>query len=64
VYDTIKEAVSPAGMTYTPYVGTLANGGVGIAPFASGTVSADVQTKLTDLTKGIIAGTIKTTPGA
>ncbi|NYI42244.1 BMP family lipoprotein [Demequina lutea] len=64
VYDTIKEAVSPAGMTYTPYVGTLANGGVGIAPFADGTVSADVQAKLADLTKGIIAGTIKTTPGA
>lgn len=64
VYDTIKEAVSPAGMTYTPYVGTLKNGGVGIAPFADGTVSADVQTKLADLTKGIIAGTVKTTPGA
>jgi len=63
VYDTIKEAVSPAGMTYMPYVGTLKNGGVGIAPFADGTVSADVQTKLADLTKGIIAGTVKTTPG-
>jgi len=64
VYDTIKEAVSPTGMTYTAYVGTLENGGVGIAPFADGTVSADVQTKLADLTKGIIAGTVKTTPGA
>ncbi len=64
VYDTIKEAVSPSGMSFTPYVGTLANNGVGIAPFADGAVSADVQAKLADLTKGIIAGTVKTTPGA
>ena len=64
VYDTITQAVSSSGIDYTPYVGTLKNGGVGIAPFADGTVSADVQTKLADLTKGIIAGTVDVKPAA
>lgn len=64
VYDTITEAVSDAGMTYTPYVGTLANGGVGIAPFADGAVSDEVQAKLKELTDGIIAGDVKVTPAA
>ncbi len=64
VYDTITEAVSPAGMSFTPYVGTLENGGVGVAPFADGTVSADVEAKLAELTKGIIAGTVDVKPAA
>ena len=59
VYDTIAQGTSDAGLTYTPYVGTLENGGVGLAPFADGTVSADVQAKLQELTDGIIAGTVK-----
>jgi len=58
VYDTIVEGSSEAGLTYTPYVGTLENGGVGLAPFADGTVSAELQTKLDELSAGIMAGTI------
>ncbi len=58
VYDTISEGVSEAGLSFAPYVGTLENGGVGLSPFADGTVSADVQAKLQELTDGIIAGTI------
>ncbi len=58
VYDTISEAASDAGLRYTPYVGTLENGGVGVAPFADGTVSADIKAKLQELTDGIIAGDI------
>lgn len=58
VYDTISEGVSDAGLSFTPYVGTLDNGGVGVAPFADGTVSSDVQAKLDELTAGIIAGDI------
>ena len=64
VYDTITEAVSDAGMTYTPYVGTLENGGVGLAPFADGTVSDEVKAKLAELTTGIIAGDIKVNTAA
>ena len=58
VFDTISEAISDTGVSFTPYVGTLDNGGVGLAPFAEGTVSADVEAKLQELTDGIIAGTI------
>ena len=58
VYDTIAGAVSDAGISFEPYVGTLENGGVGLAPFADGAVSADVEAKLAELSEGIIAGTI------
>lgn len=58
VYDTITEGASDAGLTFTPYVGTLENGGVGLAPFADGTVSADVEAKIAELGDGIMAGTI------
>lgn len=64
VYDTITEGASDAGLAFTPYVGTLENGGVGIAPFADGTVSADVQSKIEELTAGIIAGTVKVNTAA
>ncbi|ARJ06041.1 BMP family ABC transporter substrate-binding protein [Humibacter sp. BT305] len=44
----------------TPYVGTLANGGVGLAPYHSlePEVSADLDAELKDLEKQIVAGTI------
>jgi basic membrane protein A len=64
VYDTIAGAVSDAGISYEPYVGTLENGGVGLAPFADGAVSADVEAKLAELTEGIIAGTVKVNTAA
>lgn len=63
VFDTISEGASDAGLTFTPYVGTLENGGVGVAPFAEGTVSADVEAKLQELTDGIIAGDVDYTLG-
>ena len=59
VYDTIAEGVSESGLTYDAYSGTLANGGVGLAPFADGTVSDETVAKLVELTDGIIAGDIE-----
>ncbi len=59
VFDTISEGASDAGLAFTPYVGNLENGGVGLAAFADGTVSTDVQAKLQELTDGIIAGDVK-----
>lgn len=64
VFDTITEGASDAGLSFAPYVGTLENGGVGVAPFADGTVSADVEAKLQELTDGIIAGTVKVNTAA
>jgi basic membrane protein A len=45
----------------TPYVGTLDNGGVAMAPFhdLDSAVSADTKTQLDTIKKGIIDGTIK-----
>lgn len=45
----------------TPYVGTLANDGVSLAPFhdLDSAVSADTKTKLETIKKGIIDGSIK-----
>ncbi|PXA69396.1 BMP family ABC transporter substrate-binding protein [Arthrobacter psychrochitiniphilus] len=45
----------------TPYIGTLENGGVGLAPFhdLDSAVSADLKTQLDDIKKGIIDGSIK-----
>ncbi len=45
----------------TPYVGTLENGGVALAPFHNldGDVSADTKSQLDEIKKGIIDGSIK-----
>lgn len=45
----------------TPYVGTLANGGVALAPFhdLDSAVPADLKSELDQLKKDIISGTIK-----
>jgi len=60
VFDTVKAA--QAG-TYSsaPYVGTLANGGVGIAPYHDfdSKIPQDVKDKIEQLKKDIAAGTLK-----
>jgi len=60
VFDTVKQSVD-GKFTNAPYVGTLANGGVDIAPFhsADGKVPADVKTKVTALKASIISGALK-----
>jgi basic membrane protein A len=47
----------------TPFVGTLENGGVALAPFhdRAGAVSAELQTELDGLKADIVAGTITVT---
>ncbi|PZQ89653.1 MAG: BMP family ABC transporter substrate-binding protein [Leifsonia xyli] len=60
VYDTVK-AAAEGKFDITPYVGTLENGGVGIAPFHDweSKVPADLGKKLDDLKAKIISGDIK-----
>ena len=58
------EAIMSAGagdIDYTPYVGTLENDGVGIAPFHNfeSKVSPDLQGELDTIKAGIIDGSIK-----
>ena len=62
VYDTIK-ATQSGSFSATPYIGTLANSGVAIAPYHNfdSQISQEVKDKVTQLTKDIIAGTIKVT---
>jgi basic membrane protein A len=62
VYDTVKQGVG-GSYTSAPYVGTLANAGVDIAPFHDfdSQVPAALKTKVADLKKQIIAGTLKIT---
>ncbi|MHA7177674.1 BMP family lipoprotein [Arthrobacter sp. Sr24] len=45
----------------TPYIGTLENGGVSLAPFHNfdAEISAETKTQLEDIKKGIIDGSIK-----
>lgn len=59
VYDTVK-AAQDGTFDSTPYIGTLANGGVGIAPFhdLDSQVSDDMKSKVTELTDEIKAGTL------
>lgn len=60
VFDTIKAAVE-GNFDTTPYVGTIDNGGVGIAPFHDweSKVPADLGKTLDELKAKIIAGEIK-----
>ncbi len=57
VFDTIK-TTSDGTFSNEPYVGTLENDGVGLAPFhdLESRVSADVLTKVEELTQKIISG--------
>ena len=59
VYDTAK-ASQDGTFDSTPYIGTLANGGVGIAPFHDfdSQVPSDLKSKVTELTDQIKAGTL------
>jgi basic membrane protein A len=60
VFDTIK-AASEGSFSNAPYVGNLANGGVGIAPFHDfdSKISQDIKDKVAQLTKDIISGALK-----
>ena len=60
VFDTVKQSVD-GKFVNTPYVGTLANGGIDLAPFhdADSKVPADVKTKVDALKKSIIDGSLK-----
>ena len=60
VEQVIKDAVG-GKFSATPYVGTLANKGVGISPFHDwdAKIPADLKSELTTIQQGIIAGTIK-----
>lgn len=62
VFDTIS-AASEGTFTSDPYVGTLANGGVDVAPLHDfeATVPADLQTKVADLKAMIIDGSLAVT---
>ncbi|MDR2929513.1 MAG: BMP family ABC transporter substrate-binding protein [Propionibacteriaceae bacterium] len=62
VYDTIL-ATAQGKYSNTTYVGTLANDGVGIAPYHDyeSKLSKDVQDKITDLKKQIVDGKLKVT---
>jgi len=62
VYDTIKASESGT-FTNTPYIGTLANGGVGLAPYHNfdSKIPQDVKDKITSLSNDIISGTLKVT---
>lgn len=59
VFDVIK-STSEGAFSADPYVGTLANGGIGLAPFhdLEASVPKELQTKIDDLEKQIIAGTL------
>jgi len=61
VHDVVVEAGSGT-VDYTPYIGTLENGGVGIAPFHDfeSVVTVDAA-KLDELSAGIIDGSIPVT---
>ncbi|MCI9889576.1 BMP family ABC transporter substrate-binding protein [Micrococcales bacterium 31B] len=60
VQDVVKTS-SEDSFDNTPYVGTLENGGVGLAPYHDfdSQVPADLKAKVEQLQKDIIAGTIK-----
>lgn len=59
VFDAIKEA-STGDFDNTPYIGTLENGGVGIAPWHDfeSQISAELQQKIDDYKAQIIEGTL------
>ena len=61
VFDMIKQDASSSQFDASPYVGTLANQGVSIAPFHdfSTKLSQDVQSKIADLSQQIASGQLK-----
>ena len=60
-YEAVTSAAdNPDNFDFSPYVGTLENDGVGIAPFHNfeSKVPADLSSKLDEIKKGIIDGSI------
>jgi len=59
VFDTVQEAQS-GNFASSAYIGTLANGGVGIAPFHDfdATIDQGVKDRITELTADIMAGNL------
>jgi len=57
VFDTVSEAVD-GSFSSDPYVGTLENGGIGLAPFHDfdSVVTDDVRSAVEELTQQIIDG--------
>jgi len=62
VYDTIKASESGT-FTADPYIGTLANGGVGIAPYHNfdSKIPQEIKDKITQLSNDITSGKLKVT---
>jgi basic membrane protein A and related proteins len=62
VYDTVKQSVD-GKFSPEPYVGTLKNAGVDLAPFHSfdSKVPAELKTKVAELKASIISGDLKVT---
>lgn len=60
VFDTVKESAE-GNFSAEPYVGTLENGGIGIAPFHDfdSKVSDEVKTRVEELKQQIISGELK-----
>jgi basic membrane protein A len=60
-FDVIKALVDGAAFDATPYVGTLANKGVALSPFAAfeSKISSGLAARLAELEAGIIDGTYK-----
>jgi len=62
VYDTI-ETTADGSFSAEPYIGTLANGGVGLAPFhdLDAQVPDEVKSKVEELQQQIVDGTLEVT---
>lgn len=58
VQQVVKGAAVGDGFDATPYLGTLENGGVGLAEWADGALEADVVATLDDLKSQIIDGSL------
>jgi basic membrane protein A and related proteins len=63
-FDAIKQVVDGSFKGGTTVVGTLANGGVGIAPFhdADAQVPAELKTELDQVKADVLSGAVKTRP--
>ena len=61
VYDTVEQSTT-GGFSAEPYVGTLENGGVGLAPYHDfeGEIPEELDAEVQAIVEGIIAGEIET----
>jgi basic membrane protein A len=58
VENAIKSSVD-GNFNNTPYVGTLANGGVGLAPYHQAQIPSSLQSKVDQLKQQIVSGSLK-----